>query len=87
MGKSPTSDDDRYEYVIRKMNTFVCEDCFTEELMEHPLLGDTWTEEWYPAMAKLAKESGWRMAPTPEPRESHFFRDFKVVGPKCAAKE
>lgn len=81
------SGDDRYEIVVRRMNTFVCENCFAEELMKHPVLGDNWSEEWYLAMAKLAKEVGWRMVPTPEPRESYFFPNFKVVGPKCAANE
>ena len=81
------SNNDRFEMVVRRMNTFVCEDCFAEELMEHPGLGDTWTEEWYIAMAQLAKELGWRMVPTPQERESYFFKDFKVVGPKCAANK
>src|SRR3954447_23735442 len=30
--------DDPYEKVVRRMNTFVCEECFTEELMKHPVL-------------------------------------------------
>ncbi len=78
---------DRYELVVRRMNTFVCENCFAEELMRHPTLGDTWTEEWYVAMAHLAKVLGWQMVPTPEVRESYFFEEFKVVGPKCSGNE
>jgi hypothetical protein len=69
------------------MNTFVCEDCFAEELLDHPVLGSVWNEEWYVAMSALAKELGWQMVPTPHPRESYFFKDFKVVGPKCAGKK
>jgi hypothetical protein len=88
MAKRPSSSrdiDDRYLKVVRHMNTFVCEGCFAEELREHPVLGDTWTPEWYPAMAQLAKEQGWRMVPVKEERETYFFSDFQVLGPKCAA--
>src|SRR5262249_18008982 len=78
--------DDPYYRVIRKMNTFVCEGCYNEELRVHPELGDDWTADGYPAMAQLEKEKGWLMLPVEGERESWFFREFQVLGPKCAAK-
>jgi len=79
--------EDMYYRVIRKMNTFVCERCYNEELREHPELVYNFTPAWYLAMAKLAKEQGWVMLPVQSKRESWFFEEFQVLGPKCAAKQ
>ncbi|WP_425616754.1 hypothetical protein NA78x_000409 [Anatilimnocola sp. NA78] len=75
-----------YLKVVRKMNTFVCEGCYGEELCEHPKLGQEWTPEWYLAMAKLAKEQGWEIVSPPAERTTWFFKEFQLLGPKCAAK-
>ena len=68
------------------MNTFVCEGCYGEELCVHPTLGQHWTPEWYVAMAMLAKEQGWEIVPPPAERKTWFFKEFQLLGPKCAAK-
>ncbi|HEX5103949.1 MAG TPA: hypothetical protein VFV87_09080 [Pirellulaceae bacterium] len=78
--------EDRYRKVVRQMKTFICERCMEEELREHPQLGSgDWTEEWFTAMAALAQEQGWVMADPTKQRESWFYEEFEVVGPKCAA--
>jgi hypothetical protein len=61
------------------MRTFVCEKCFKEELMEN---GESYRE-----LAQLAKDQGWLLVPPDEKRDSWFFEEFQVVGPKCAASE
>jgi len=71
--------EDLYEKVARRMRTFVCERCKTEELMEPPNAGPT-------VLARLAKEQGWRLLPVSGPRKSWFFEAFQVVGPMCAGK-
>jgi hypothetical protein len=81
--KDPKSTEDRrkedlYEKVARRMRTFVCEKCFKEELMEN---GETSKE-----LAQLAKDQGWVLVPPEGKRESWFFEEFQVVGPKCAAE-
>ena len=82
---SNSDNDDRYLRVIRKMNTFVCELCYVEELRTHPTLGDVWTTEWYAELAQLAREQGWLMVSVETERPSWFFPDFQVIGPRCAA--
>jgi hypothetical protein len=69
---------DLYEKVARRMRTFVCEQCFQEELMEN---GETPQE-----LAQLAKDQGWLLAVPEKNRKSWFFEEFQVVGPKCAVK-
>lgn len=81
--KDPKSTKDRpnqdlYEKVARRMRTFVCEKCFNEELMEN---GETYQE-----LAQLAKDQGWVLVPPEGKRDSWFFEEFQVVGPKCAAE-
>jgi hypothetical protein len=70
--------EDLYQKVARRMNTFVCEQCFEEELMGN--------EETYQELAQLAKAQGWLLIPPEGKRDSWFFEAFQVVGPKCAAK-
>ena len=68
---------------VREMNTFVCECCHSEELNNHPTLGNVWNFEWFVAMAKLANENGWK---TIESKEEGFFDHFKLIGPNCTNK-
>lgn len=70
-GFSPAKLDEYFDKVARRMNTFVCEVCFEEELMV--------------ANGQTAKRQGWQVIPPIEPRTTWFFEEFQVVGPKCAA--
>lgn len=69
---------------VRQMNTFVCEQCYSEELCTHPTLGDAWSPEWYLAMTELAHAEGWVANPPPTERATWFFKEFQLVGPNCA---
>jgi hypothetical protein len=70
--------EDLYEKVARRMKTFVCEQCFEEELM-----GD---EETYQQLTQRARDQGWLLIRPERKRDNWFFEEFQVVGPKCAAK-
>lgn len=67
---------DLYLKVAKRMSTFVCERCFQEELMGLHVS--------HPELARMAKDQGWLLVPPEGKRESGFFEEFQVVGPKCA---
>jgi hypothetical protein len=52
--------------------------CFVEVLME---FGESYQE-----LARRAKDQGWLLVPAEGKRDSWFFEEFQVVGPKCAAQ-
>lgn len=69
--------EDLYEKVADRMGTFVCEECFEEELMGG---GHNWD------LAQSAKEQGWLLVPREGEQDGGFFKAFQVIGPQCAAK-
>lgn len=73
--------------IISSMNTLVCASCFSAEISEHPVFGESPLgrgknkNDWCVAMADHALESGWTAIP-----ESSSFGEVTPLCPACRSQ-